>query len=102
MGVPVRTFSVEWTTSSLQELIADLRHRQGDANDVEVKSAAGGSPALGATICAFANMPEGGTIILGLDEAAGFTPVGLTDLAGMTKWSKPVSYTHLDVYKRQA
>ncbi len=28
-------------------------------------------------------MPEGGTIILGLDEAAGFTPVGLTDLAGL-------------------
>ena len=75
--------SVEWTTASLQGLIADLRRRQGDATDVEVKSAAGGCPSLGATICAFANMPEGGTIILGLDEGAGFAPVGLTDLAGL-------------------
>ena len=72
---------MEWTTSSLQELIADLKRRQGDTADVEVKSAAGGCPALGPTICAFANMPEGGTIILGLDEAAEFTPVGLTDIA---------------------
>lgn len=77
------TSTVEWTTSSFQELIAELRRRQGDANDVEVKAAAGGCPTLGSTICAFANMPEGGTIILGLDEAAGFTPVGLSDIAGL-------------------
>lgn len=72
---------MEWTTSSLQVLIADLRARQGDLTDVEVKAAAGGAPALGPTICAFANMPEGGTIILGLDESAGFVPVGLEDIA---------------------
>lgn len=30
-----------------------------------------------------ANMPEGGTIILGLDESAGFAPVGVTDIAGL-------------------
>lgn len=74
---------MEWTSSKLQELIVELRHRQGDTNDVEVKSAAGGCPTLGPTICAFANMPEGGTIILGLDEASGFAPVGLPDLAGL-------------------
>ena len=32
------TSTVEWTTSSLQELINELRKRQGDANDVEVKA----------------------------------------------------------------
>lgn len=31
------------------------------------------------TLCAFANRPGGGTILLGLDEAVGFSPVGLRD-----------------------
>lgn len=73
--------AVNWSSASLQELMFDLRDRQGDLTDVEVKSAAGGLPSLGSTICAFANMPEGGTIILGLDESAGFIPVGLNDMA---------------------
>jgi ATP-dependent DNA helicase RecG len=72
---------VEWTASSLHDLITELRTRQGDSTDVEVKSAAGGHPTLGPTLSAFANMPEGGTIILGLDESSGFTPVGITDIA---------------------
>ncbi|MFT4297238.1 MAG: ATP-binding protein [Micropruina sp.] len=67
----------------MAEVIDDLRDRQGDATDIEVKSAIGGHPALGETLCAFANMPEGGTIILGLDESTGFSPVGLTDVAGL-------------------
>ena len=62
-------------------MITDLRARQGDTTDVEVKAAAGGCPELGPTICAFANMPDGGTIILGLDESAGFTPTELSDVA---------------------
>ena len=72
---------MEWTGSSLQELIAEVTDRRGDLTDVEIKAAAGGAPSLGPTICAFANMPEGGTIILGLDESAGFLPVGLTSIA---------------------
>lgn len=72
---------MRWTAASLQALIDELRARQGDLTDVEVKSAAGGVPRLAPTICAFANMPEGGTIILGLDERAGFTPVGLSNIA---------------------
>ncbi|MGB7963538.1 MAG: ATP-binding protein [Propionicimonas sp.] len=74
---------MEWSSASLQELMRDLRNRQGDLTDVEVKSAAGGLPSLGSTICAFANMPEGGTIILGLDESAGFVPVGLSNIAAL-------------------
>lgn len=72
---------MEWTSSSLEELIAEVTARRGDLTDVEIKAAAGGVPSLGATICAFANMPEGGTIILGLDESSGFLPVGLTSVA---------------------
>ncbi|MFT3971070.1 MAG: ATP-binding protein [Micropruina sp.] len=74
---------MDWTSTYLAEIIEDLRSRQGDTTDIEVKSALGGAPALGETLCAFANMPEGGTVILGLDEATGFTPVGLTDIAGL-------------------
>ena len=74
---------MEWNSSRLQDLIADLRDRNGDSTDVEVKAAAGGCPNLGETLCAFANMPDGGTLILGLDESAGFVPVGLTDIAGL-------------------
>ncbi len=74
---------VDWTSAYLAEVVEDLRTRQGDTTDIEVKSALGGVPALGETLCAFANMPEGGTIILGLDESAGFSPVGLTDIASL-------------------
>ena len=36
------------------------------------------------TLCAFANMPDGGTIILGVDEGNGrFEVTGLTDLAAI-------------------
>ncbi|SHJ65192.1 Putative DNA-binding domain-containing protein [Tessaracoccus bendigoensis DSM 12906] len=48
-----------------------------------MKSAADGAPTLGPTLCAFANMPEGRTIILGLDEAAGFVPVDVTRVAAL-------------------
>lgn len=72
---------MRWTSTALEEAITDLRARQGGSTDIEVKNASGGVPGLGPTLCAFANMPEGGTIILGLDEASGFTPVGLTSIA---------------------
>lgn len=36
------------------------------------------------TLCAFANMPDGGSIVLGVDEAAGrFEVTGLTDIAAI-------------------
>lgn len=72
---------MRWNSELLSEAIEELRTRRGDRADIEVKSAAGGLPALAPTICAFANMPEGGTIILGLDEANNFAPVGLENLA---------------------
>jgi ATP-dependent DNA helicase RecG len=74
---------MRWSSPTLQLLLSDLRDRQGDLVDVEVKSAAGGVPDLGQTLCAFANMPEGGTIILGLDESNGFAPVGLPHIAAL-------------------
>lgn len=70
-----------WTEERLSALLAELRERGTDLPEVEVKSAAGGVPTLSETLCAFGNMPNGGTIILGLDERAGFTPVGLSGAA---------------------
>lgn len=74
---------MEWTASTLQQLILELSARRGDLTDVEIKAAGGGVPGLGPTICAFANMPEGGTIVLGLDESAAFAPIGLKNIAGL-------------------
>ncbi len=70
-----------WTSEQLEDQLAELRDRGQDSTDVEVKLGAGGCPALGDTLCAFGNMPGGGTIIIGLDEANGFEPVGVADPA---------------------
>jgi ATP-dependent DNA helicase RecG len=71
---------------NLEDLVSALRRRQGDTLDVEVKSAAGKDgrgavPAdLHVCLCALSNLPGGGRVLLGLDEADGFRPVGLTDV----------------------
>lgn len=65
---------------NLADLIRFLRTSGGDTTEIEVKSAAGGLPtSLTASMSALANLPGGGTIILGLDERMGFRPVQLTD-----------------------
>jgi ATP-dependent DNA helicase RecG len=61
-------------------LLAELRAIGGDTTRVEVKSGAGGLPdSLTRSLSALANTPGGGIVILGLDEATGFTPVRLPD-----------------------
>lgn len=61
-------------------IVAGLRERGAEGPTIEVKSAAGGFPeSLAETFSAFANLPGGGVAILGLDEAAGFKPVKLSD-----------------------
>lgn len=64
----------------LSSLINTLRTTGGDFTDVEVKAAVGGLPeSLAASLSALANLPGGGTIVLGLDERTGFRPAGLKD-----------------------
>jgi len=66
--------------TNLDQMIAGLRAAGGDTTEIEVKSAAGGLPeSLTSTLSALANLPGGGTIILGLNEQAGFRPVPLTE-----------------------
>ena len=64
----------------ITDLVASLRATGGDTTAVEVKSGAGGLPqSLTSSLSALANLPGGGRVILGLDEATGFTPVKLAD-----------------------
>lgn len=70
------------TRIDLDELLVDLRAHRGDSTGVEVKQASQGLPQdIGTTICAFANMPDGGLIILGVSEAGGFSTTGVSDPA---------------------
>jgi ATP-dependent DNA helicase RecG len=67
-------------TEDLSALVTELRMTGGDNTSIEVKAAAGGLPdSLASTLCALANMPGGGTVILGLDERTGFLPISLGD-----------------------
>ncbi len=55
----------------LEALLAELRELDGDSA-AQVKSALGGLPSTtGETLCALANHPGGGVLLLGLDEPAG-------------------------------
>ncbi|MFI7453973.1 ATP-binding protein [Nonomuraea sp. NPDC049714] len=66
----------------ISDIVADLRAEGGDVAEVEVKHAAKGFPeSVAATLAAFANMPGGGLLILGLDEASGFTATGVHDVS---------------------
>ena len=72
------------TPLDLSTLLAGLRQDGGDSSGVEVKSALGGLPStIGQSICALANRPGGGVVVLGLDERADFTTVGLEDLQAL-------------------
>lgn len=70
---------MEWTAEAVRDLLGELRAQGKDFEDVEVKLGAGGVPNLGRTLSAFGNMPNGGTIVVGLDENNGFALVGVTD-----------------------
>lgn len=61
------------------EMLTVLRRMGGEPTRVEAKRAAGGVPkGLRETLSAFSNT-DGGTVLLGVDEAAGFRTVPLDD-----------------------
>lgn len=75
-----------WGRLRLESELALMRVRHGDTTAIEVKRASGGLPrSIDRTLCAFANMPAGGTIILGVDERSGFSVVGVEDAAALAR-----------------
>lgn len=66
------------TREEILELIADVQQLQSELDDIEVKSARGGTPQrLYEPLSAFANRTGGGVILLGLDEGRNFEIVGV-------------------------
>lgn len=70
------------TGDEIASLIAEIQRQQCELKDVEVKSAAGGTPAraLRESLSAFANKPGGGIILFGLDESQSFASTGVGNL----------------------
>lgn len=67
-------------TSDVADLLRTLRRVGGEPEDVEVKSGQGGFPtSVRETLVAFANT-GGGTLLVGVDERAGFAVVDLPDV----------------------
>jgi len=66
--------------NKLKSTLALLRFEGSDNQRFEVKAAAGGFPeSIINTLCAFANTPGGGVLILGVDEKNDFKVVGVFD-----------------------
>lgn len=75
-----------WTEGQLRETLSQLRAFGDDTTLVECKTAGGGVPeSIGETLCAFANMPQSGAILLGVSERRGFEVTGVDDPAQMEK-----------------
>lgn len=72
--------------TELKELLLRVQARRCEEKTIEVKSAHRGCPErLYDTFSAFANQPEGGIIVFGLDEQSGFAKVGVYDAQDLQK-----------------
>ena len=73
------------TRDELLAIMADLQAHGCEADDLEVKTARGGTPKrLDASLSAFANS-RGGILIFGLDERRGYKAVGVHDAQQLQK-----------------
>ena len=65
------------TLAELSELLTQVQNLHAETQTLELKSAAKGCPTrLYDTLSSFSNQDEGGTILFGVDEQAGFAETG--------------------------
>lgn len=62
-----------------------LRHDDSASWTIAVLPEAGPTAQLTETLCAFGNVPDGGTLIFGLDKERSFAPVGVRDAASIER-----------------
>jgi ATP-dependent DNA helicase RecG len=95
------------TPTELQAHISQLRRAGTDFTHVEAKLSASELPKrVWETISAFSNTPQGGTLILGIDEASGFKVVGVTDprkiqqdLGSLCSSMEPAIRAHIELHR---
>jgi len=69
------------TQEELLQIIAEVQRHHSELDDVEVKSARGGTPKrVYESLSAFANRPGGGVILFGLNEGEKFKIVGVENV----------------------
>lgn len=73
------------TKEELQNLILEVQSFQSEQDNIEVKSAAKGTPRIYDSLSSLSNRPGGGIIIFGLDEENDFKPVGVYSLKDLQK-----------------
>ena len=73
-------------TSWVEELVREVQRRQSELQDAEAKRVSQDLPKkLYRTLSAFANREGGGSILLGIDETAGFAVSGVNDVAAVQR-----------------
>lgn len=73
-------------TDALRKLVMDICNKQSESQNIEVKAATMGCPTrLFDTLSSFSNQDEGGVIVFGLDEKAGFSIEGVYDSQDLQK-----------------
>lgn len=74
------------TLAELSELLTQVQNLHAETQTLELKSAAKGCPTrLYDTLSSFSNQDEGGTILFGVDEQAGFAETGVYDAQDLVK-----------------
>ncbi len=77
---------IKMLTDELIELVDLIQKQKAEAQTVEVKAAHDGCPKrLYDTLSSFSNQDNGGILVFGLDERAGFQAVGVYDLQDLQR-----------------
>lgn len=71
--------------SELEQLIWNTKRDRCETQTLEVKTASEGAPRVYDSLSSFSNQNEGGIILFGIDEQAGFTVCGVYDAQDLLK-----------------